>query len=485
MNARQFPRARFDRHICTRMLAIAGPLILSMTGSLVMQMADTLFLAWYSSDALAAVGPAGITCWVYGSLFLGMAGYATPLVAQCVGRGRDRQVGEILWQGIHLALLCGGLLLAFSPWVATIFDWLDHPAPIRAMEIRYFQILCVGIVPALLAAALGGFYGGRGDTRPLMAVQLLGVALNGLLDYALIFGRWGLPRWGIAGAAWATVAAQTFNAAALAALVLRRRWRDRYGTSQARIRPRTLRLYLRFGLPSGLRMTTEAAAWMMFVFFVGQVGAPELAATNIAHRLNMLAFFPVWGVAEAVRTMVAQSQGRGHPDESTRVVWHGLLVTQCWMLGMAALYVLAPRALFEVFAPRGAAAGSVTDFAAIASIGVVLLRYVAAYCLLDAFNAVLSMALQAAGDTQWSMRMSMSAHTLLITALWIGDRWRRSIHVPWAIATVFVMALALIWLWRFRKGAWRSIEVLDASGHPSPGVPVPESSTLSSAGHGR
>ncbi len=459
------------------MLAIAGPLTLSMTGSLVMQMADTLFLAWYSSDALAAVGPAGITCWVYGSLFLGMAGYATPLVAQCVGRGEDRRVGTILWQGAYLALICGGLLWACAPWVARIFTWLDHPAPIREMEIRYFRILCVGIAPALLAAALGGFYGGRGDTRPLMTVQLLGVALNGVLDYALIFGHWGFPRWGVAGAAWATVAAQSFSAVALAALVLQRRWRHRYGTTQARFERRTLRLYLRFGLPSGLRMTTESTAWMMFVFFVGQVGATPLAATNIAHRLNMLAFFPIWGVAEAVRTMVGQAQGRRDPAESERIVWHGLLVSQVWMLAMATLYVLAPRTLYAIFEPRGAVAESVTHFAEIATIGVVLLRYVAAYCLLDAFNAVLSMALQAAGDTHWSMRMSMITHGLLIAALWLGDRWRRSIHVPWAIATVFVMGLALIWLWRFRRGAWRNMKVLDdvdpAPALPNAGEPAP------------
>jgi hypothetical protein len=45
--------------------------------------------------------------------------------------------------------------------------------------------------------------------------------------------------------------------------------------------------------------------------------------------------------------------------------------------------------------------------------------------------------------------------------LWLGDRWRRNIHVPWAVATVFVMLLALVWLWRFRRGAWRDIVVIE------------------------
>jgi len=452
---------RIDRTICTRMLVIAGPLTLSMTGALVMQMADTLFLARFSSDALAAVGPAGITCWVYSSMFQGMAGYATPLVAQCIGKGDRRRVGSILWQGIFLAVGCGAALWAFSPLVARIFDLLDHAAPILAMEHEYYRILCIGIVPMLLGAVLSGFYAGRGDTRPLMVVQLGGVAINAALDYALIFGHWGFPRWGVAGAAWATVVAQTFTVGLLALLLLRRKWRSEYGTSQARLVPGTMLLYLRFGLPSGLRMTTESAAWMMFIIFVGRVDETSLAATNIAHRLNLLAFFPVWGIAEAVRTMVGQAQGRGDPDESARVVWHGLFVTQVWMVSMAMLYVLAPRTLYGFFAPVEVTAGTVTDFRQISAIGVVLLRYVAAYCLLDALNGVFSMALQAAGDTKWSMRMSTVAHAGLVLALWLGDSWRRSIHVPWAIATTFVMLMALVWLWRFRRGAWRDIVVIE------------------------
>ncbi len=451
----------FDRAIFARLFAIAGPLTFAMTGSLMMQMADTLFLAWYSSDALAAVGPAGLACWVYGALFQGMAGYTTPLVAQCVGRGERLRVGSIVWQGLYLATACGLLLWAASPWAGRVFTFFGHAAPIQAMERSYFRILCAGILPGMLGAVLGGFYAGRGDTRPLMMVQLTGVLINGVLDYALIFGRWGLPRRGIEGAAWATVAAQVFTAAVLLALLLRRRWRREYGTGRIRLCPALQKLYLRFGIPSGFRMLTEAGAWLMFVLFVGRVDEASLAATNIAHRLNMLAFFPIWGIAEAVRTLVGQAQGRRDPDESVRVVRHGLLVTQLWMVATAALYVLAPRTLYGFFAPAHPDPSAATDFVRVAAIGVVLLRYVAAYCLLDSLNIVLSMALQAAGDTRWSMNMSMLAHGGLVVALWLGDLWRRSVHVPWAISTTFVMLLALLWLWRFRRGVWRDITVID------------------------
>lgn len=451
---------RIDRKILRSLFTIAGPLTLAMTGSLMMQMADTLFLAWYSSDALAAVGPAGISCWVYGSLFHGMATYTTPLVAQCVGRGQRRRVGMILWQGVYLALVFGLLLLAASPYVARVFEVFDHAAPIQAMERSYFRILCVGIPAGMLTAVLGGFYGGRGDTRPLMIVQLAGVLINIVLDYAMIFGRWGFPRWGIAGAAWATVVSQIFTAAALFALVLGKRWRREFKTHFYGFHPASLKLFLRFGLPSGFRMFTESCAWLMFVFFVGRVDAASLAATNIANRLNHMAFFPIWGLAEAVRALVGQAQGRGDPDESVRVVWHGMAVTQIWMITMAVIYVAAPRTLYGLFAPAAPDPAAVTDFAEIARIGAVLMRYVAAYCLLDAFNIVLVMALQAAGDTRWSMRMSLLAHAILVLALWVGDMCLRSFHVPWSIATVFIMSLALMWIYRFRSGVWRGIDVI-------------------------
>ncbi len=81
-------------------------------------------------------------------------------------------------------------------------------------------------------------------------------------------------------------------------------------------------------MPNGLRFFFEMLAWTMFLFIIGRVGERELAATNIAWRINMIAFFPMIGVSIAVGTIVGHAQGMGRPDDSARCMRRGLVLAQ-------------------------------------------------------------------------------------------------------------------------------------------------------------
>jgi MATE family multidrug resistance protein len=91
---------------------------------------------------------------------------------------------------------------------------------------------------------------------------------------------------------------------------------------------------------------------------------------------------------------------------------------------------------------------------------VILLRYVATYCILDTLNMVVAGALIAAGDTRWTLGASVVLHGVFLAALLVADRAHLGLHAEWTIATVFVMVIALVWLVRFRGGAWRTIRVI-------------------------
>jgi multidrug resistance protein, MATE family len=456
---RRLPRL-IDPPLCGRILRLAGPLILSMTGVLLMQLCDGLFLSWYSADAIAAVGPASMAALILSSIVMGAAGYTSTLTAHYYGAGQDRQIGPAVWQGVYLALASGCVGAAMAPVGRLAFDLAGHAPQVCAYEKTYFSIICYGMPVSLVATALSGFFSGRGSNLTLMAIQLTGLALNGVLCYGLIWGRWGMPALGMAGAAWATVTAQGVISVLLALRFLRRTHRRRYATWSGRALQRGMmgRL-LRFGLPGGLRFSIEILAWTVFLFFVGRIGTTELAATSIAWRINGMAFFPIIGLSEAIRTLVGQAQGRGHPEESVHVTLQGLLLAEVWMLLAAAVFVLIPRplyALFQTAGDRGAA-----DFAGVVGAGVVLLRFVAAYCVVDALNIVVVGMLQAVGDTRWTMWTSLCAHGVFLAALVPCDLARLGLYAEWTVATVFVLAVAFVWLWRFLAGGWRHIRVIE------------------------
>lgn len=447
------------KHLWLEILTLAVPLILSMIGLVLMQFVDALFLAWYSKDAIAAVVPAGMAATLLISPFQGTAGFTSTLVAHYVGAKRSERAFSATWQGVYFALLSGAVVFLFGFLAEPLFKWAGHAENIRILEQDYFAILSWFAFATLTNCALSGYFSGKGRTTTLMIVELIGLLVNVILDYCMIFGKWGFPQWGMKGAAYATVIAQGVIALILLILFLKSKdsttttpWKDRAFDS-----PLFNRL-LRFGIPSGLRFAFEMLAWTIFIFFIGRIGEIELAATNIAFRVNGFAFFPIIGLGQAVGVLVGQSQGAGDTQRTVRLTYTGLLIAELWMISIAALLLFFPSELMNLFKTDG----GVGDYSPVASIGVILLRFVAIYSLLDACNIILVFSLQSAGDTRWTMIFSIIVHCVFLGIMIVADSLKLSIWFQWTAATAFVMTAALTWFIRFRSGKWREIRVVES-----------------------
>lgn len=456
-NSAKPPEATFGT-----IMRVAGPLMLSFTGYMLMQFLDALFLSWHSEEAVAAVVPAAMACYMIMSAVLGVAGYTSTFVAQYVGAGRDERVGCAVWQGIYFALASGSVVAALWLVADTIFAWAGHDPAVRELEVQYFRILSLGAPAALLSSAVSGFFSGRGDTTTLMFIHGSGIILNGVLDYCLIFGAFGFPAWGVAGAATATVLAQVGGVSVMLLLFFRPRHRKAYGTWRNRAFEKDLffRL-LRYGFPNGLRFSIEMLAWTMFLFFIGRVGARELAVTNIAWRINGIAFFPLLGLSSATSILVGQAQGAERPDRSLSLTKRSLLLGQGWMLCCAGLFVVFPYPLLNLF--HDPETVSVEAFAEMREMGVIILRYVALYCLLDAVNIILVGALQGAGDTRWTLVVAVVMNLVFLGVLIVMDANGVGAVAIWIAATAFVMMQSLVWLARFMSGRWKGMRVIEPS----------------------
>lgn len=443
-------------------IKLAMPLILSMSGVMLMQFIDAVFLSWYSADAIAAVVPAAMAAMLLSSAFSGTAGYTSTFVAQYVGAKRPERVAATVWQGIYFSIASGIVLALFAFLANPIFSWVGHADAIRTMEVRFFSISCWGAFFFVAASALTGFFSGRGETRVVMIVNVIGLFINAILDYVLIFGKLGLPRLGITGAALATVGAQALVAFVFGVLFLRRHNRTKWHTWRERaFNAGLLKRLVYFGFPGGIRFTVEITAWTVFVFFIGRIGPIDLAATNIAWRINGIAFFPVIGLAQAVAILVGNSQGAGRPDISFKATMRGTLLSQVWMVALAIIFIVFPQQLFGIFVSADAVPQE--SLLRFAQIGNMLLRFVALYCLLDACNYVFVNALVAAGDTRWTLWASVVLNAAFVVALLAADVWNRTLMIEWTIATVFVMIQALIWFVRFLQGKWKTLRVIESA----------------------
>ena len=447
-----------------QVLSIAIPLILSTGAWSIQHFVDRMFLTWYSPEAIAAAMPAGMLNFTIMSLFLGTAGYVSTFVAQYHGSGRDERIGPVLWQGMYLAIIGGIVHLVLVPLAGPFFRFVGHEPLVQQYETIYFQVLCLGATPAIASSAMSGFFSGRGKTWPVMWVNTLGTAVNLIMDYGLIFGRWGLPELGIKGAAIATVMSACFSFVAYLILLSRPTHDGRYYTLRGRMFERVLFLRLMyFGFPSGVQFFLDMVGFTTFILLIGRLGTPQLAATNIAFNINTLAFMPMIGFGIAVSVLVGQYLGKNRPDLAERSVYSSFHLTFLYMASVAAAYVLFPSIFLDPFASQADPA----SFIAIRKTAVILLRFVAVYSLFDALNIVFASAIKGAGDTRFVMFMIaiVSSVALVIPSYIALVLLDAGIYTGWTIASAYVSILGVIFLFRFMGGKWKSMRVIEQASY--------------------
>jgi MATE family multidrug resistance protein len=439
-------------------VALALPLVISTMSFTVMTFIDRMFLTWYSIDAVAAAMPAGMLQFTLISFPLGVATYVNTFVAQYQGAGRLRKIGPAVWQGIWIGLAAIPLLLLTAPLARLFFQHAGHDPDVVVAEVTYYDALIFGSGAIILAGTLSSFFTGRGATRVVMAVDSTAAALNAVLAGLWIFGRMGFPRGGIAGAGAATVTAEWFRVICYSAIMLRARYRPYHLASGWRWNGPLLRRLWAFGAPGGLQWFVECGSFTLFITLVGGLGKVNQAGTMLAFNVNSVAWVPMMGMGLAVSTMVGQQLGANRPDMAARATWTAFLLAMIYMCTMSLFYVTVPGWFL-----MGHAVGMAPEqFEPLRALIVVLLRFVAVYCLFDAMNVVFMSAIRGAGDTRFVFWTSLGTSLLPLGLAWLGIHYLgQGLLWCWALITLWVLSAGFIYLARFLQGKWRTMRVIE------------------------
>ncbi len=442
-------------------LHIAWPLIVTTGSFTAMLFCDRMFLAWHNSIAIQAAPPAGILAFTLICGFMALAGYAGTFVAQHFGAGDMRGCVKSSAQGLFLALFSWPILLLLifpGRWLLSISG---HAPEVLALELPYFTILMIGGVTSPLNAAAGSFFTGRGKTRVTMFSNIAGNICNIILDYALIFGKWGFPEMGIIGAAWATVISGFISPAILLTLQYSHRMNELYQTRFFFLFDRTLLLrIIRFGLPSGVHLALDIASFSVFVLLTGRMGDVALTASNIALSINLVAFLPLVGIGMAASILVGQYQGKGEPQNSVLVFKTSLKLGIWYMLAAGSTFILMPEIYYSLFAAKHETS---VCFEEVLAIGKVLMIIMTIWGLADVGNMIIGSGLKGAGDTKFVMWYSVivawivlvGGQFLLIVVLEYG------IVLAWSWTALYVFILSAGYLWRFTGGRWEKKTVIE------------------------
>lgn len=442
-------------------LKISLPLVLSMGATTFMEFTDRIFLGRYSMDALAASMPAGITSFLFTSFFMGTAGYVNVFIAQYIGANDSKGVGASLWQGIYFSIF-GGIFMALLAFTSVkLFAFIGHAPEIQKLEVIYFNILCYGTGASLLGTTLSCFYSGRGLTRNVMLIHIIGTLFNIPLDYAIINGVWGFPELGIQGAAIATVMSWILIACIFIILIFKRKYNERFKIWNARqFNPRLFMRLMKFGIPGGVQFFLEILAFTFFILIVGRFGKQELAVTNLVMSINALSYMPMYGFSMGVSTLVGQAMGGGKPDSAVVAAKATVHIALSYVFGLVLLFIFFPIPLIKMFLPTDLAPA---DLNSIIDMGIILLRFVAAYLFFDSINIIYMGVLKGAGDSRFIMwSMGLAAVFFLFLPVWVGVTiFGMGLYFSWICITIYIFMLFLMIFTRFYKGKWKTIRILE------------------------
>ena len=291
-------------------LKVALPLILSSSCHAVNMFMDRLMLTRYSQPSAAAALTSGLTSFTLQCFFVGAVGYAGTFVAQYSGANQFRRVGTAVWQGIFLALAGAVFMALCCLWVPYLFGALGHEPAVEEQENIYFRYLALGAAVFLLQQALSCFWSGRGKTTMVLLVSIWVTLLNLPLNYMFIYGKWGAPEMGTAGAALGTILA------ALGGLIIYAvgffglpSARRHYGTCSDIVDWEMFKRMLKYSSPNGAQLLLDLAAFNVFILVLSLYGVKVQEASSIVFGINNLSFCPIMGIGMTASILVGQAVG--------------------------------------------------------------------------------------------------------------------------------------------------------------------------------
>jgi MATE family multidrug resistance protein len=436
--------------------SLATPLVLTQISQTLMGIVDSAFVGRLGAAELGAVAFANIWSWTIFSLVLGSASAVQTFVAQAQGAGDERRCGMWAWQGFW-AVLPATALAALAGYLATpallpaVLAAVGSAPELSAPAVAYLQPRLVGMVGLGTVFVWNSFFRGVGLTSiPLWAGLIANVA-NAVGDYALIFGHFGAPRLGVAGAAIATSSSEFLYAALVLGVALRRKHAARFATRPQRPDLHALRRLARTGLPIGAQWVFDSLSFAVFTLLLAAMSAASVAASHAFIMLVNVSFMLALGVSAATQTLVGRAIGAGEPELAVTALKNGLRVALSFSLALAVALTAAPTLLMRIF----------TDDADVLALGVATLRLGAIFQLLDAAHIIAMGALRGAGDTAWPAAwQSALAWLVFLPLAWLlGNHLGYGLVGAYAGGTVYVALLAGGLLWRFASGRWRHVRI--------------------------
>ena len=400
------------------LMKLAGPLIATQLAQMAIGTTDTLMLGQFSKTALAAAvlgNTVFFFCWIIGS---GPSAAVSPMIAHILGaKPNDRaNVRGVVRMGFWSVAIMSLPLMALMLFSRQILLLLGQRPELALAASQFVVPLSVGLPFSLAFQVLRNYSTALSKPNASLIVMALAVFFNAAGDYALIFGHFGAPRWGIVGAGTASASSFVFSFIAMVVvcqamprLKLYRIWRRFFRPDWAKYRE-----ILRLGMPMGITLMFEAGMFFSANFIMGAFGVAYVAAHAISMNVPSITFMVPLGIAMAATVRVGLAAGAGDKLAVQRAGYTAMLVGVSFMAVCAVLLATFPRQIASLYLPPTA------ENLAVIALAVTFLRVAAAFQVFDGLQVVAALSLRGLKDARAPMWIAGASYWLAGFPMCIG-----------------------------------------------------------------
>ena len=405
-------------------LRLAAPLALSQVAQIGMGVTDTVMLGALGSDALAAGGLGANMFFTTTMVLQGVLFSVGVLVAHARGAGQVDKIPPLLRGGFVLATLMALPLMLYLLNAGPVLRFLGEPERLAHDAAAYIRVLAFAVPAAMWMAVQRSYLTAMNHTRLVLGVALAGLVVNGVLNYGLIHGKFGLPELGYLGSATATLIT-TWAAMAVTAAGMRKS--APVPRDAKPVQWEVVGEIVQLGWPIAVTLAVEAVLFLVAALMTGILGATSLAAHQVTVTVASLTFMVPLGVAQAVNVRVGFHLGAGDPYAARRAAGAAFVLGVGFMAVAAAVMMTLPREIALLFG-----LDPVRDGAVIA-LTVKLLTIGALFQVFDGAQTIAVGALRGMKDTRMSALLAGLSY------------WAVGFPVAWALGFPLGWGATGIW----------------------------------------
>lgn len=451
---RAFDPRLLEGSISRALFLLAVPIMGANILMVAYQVIDAFWVGRLGAAAVAAVSVTFPLMFVLTALGMGFAIAGTTLIAQYTGARDHDMVDHVAAQTlltiVAVSIVLGAVGFVLAPWLLAMM----HVAPaVYGGALSFMRIVFVTLPFTFIYAMAQALMRGVGEVKAPLYIVACTVAVNFLLDPVLIFGKFGLPAWGVAGAAVATLVSQMIAAAIALRLLfggrygIHLRWRD-FAPDFAFVK----RAFL-LGYPASIEQSARGLGMLVMTFLIVSFGTVVTASFGVGTNVFNVVIIPAMGFAMATSTLVGQSIGAGNIARAEKVAKLSAILTFSVLTAVGLVCMLIAPSIVRFFVPEdpevireGAAYIRIVAW----SFGFIGLQFALMAVLRAAGEMITAMVVSLV--SQWALQLPLAFLLSRHEGLGVDGVW-------WStpIANVITAIIAVVW---FLRGTWKTRKLI-------------------------